>query len=111
MEIVHIDDVEGERLGGLLHKILLTSGERMSCLYYKMEPGAESPPHAHQSEGILYCIDGELEVSVSGEKANVRKGTALVIPFNAEIGTKVLGSMPAEMLIVASPNNLGGDVM
>jgi len=41
LELIYIDDVEGEKLGesGVIHKNLLTSGERMICFLYKLPPG------------------------------------------------------------------------
>jgi len=102
MEIKNINDVEGTRYGDIVAKELV-SGERMSCVYFRLLPGAEASPHAHPAEGILYCLDGEVEVTVGGEKKTIGSGTSLLIPFNVEVGLKNLGSMPVEVIAIGSP--------
>lgn len=111
MEIANIYTAKGEPMGeGGEHKILLRSGDRVSALYYKMPPTPEKDvmdgAHAHRSESVFFVIDGEIEVSVAGEPATLKRGDAMVIPFNVILGSKVISNKPAEVLIVASPNNL-----
>jgi len=111
MEIANIYTAKGESMGeGFEHKILLKSGERVSSLYYKMPPTPEKDvmdgAHAHRSESVFFVIDGELEVNVAGEPATLKKGDAMLIPFNVILGTKVTSKTPAQILIVSSPNNL-----
>ena len=102
MEIKSINDIEGTRYGDIVVKELI-SGERMSCVYFKLPPGAEAPPHAHQAEAILYCLGGELEVTVGNEKRTISNGVSLLVPFNIEVGLKNPGSMPAEVIAIGSP--------
>jgi quercetin dioxygenase-like cupin family protein len=52
----------------------------------------------------MYCLDGEVEITVAGEKATVKKGNAWLLPFNTEVGTKAISNTPAEILCVSSPN-------
>ena len=106
MELIYTDDIEGESLGdrGIIHKNLLTTGERMICFLYKIPPGGSVAPHSHKVECIMYCMNGEVEINIGGEKATVKKGNAWLLPFNTEISTKVISSTPAEILCVSSPN-------
>jgi quercetin dioxygenase-like cupin family protein len=106
LELIYIDDVEGEKLGesGVIHKNLITSGERMICFLYKLPPGGGVAPHSHPVECVMYCLDGEVEITVAGEKATVKKGNVWLLPFNTEIGTKVISNTSAEILCVSSPN-------
>ena len=111
MEIANIYTAPGESMpGGGEHKIVLRSGDRVSALYYKMPPSPEKDvmdgAHAHRSESVYFVIDGELEVSVAGERTTLKKGDAMLIPFNVILGGKVISKTPAEVLIVASPNNV-----
>jgi len=110
MEIANVWEAPGELIGELEHKVLLRSGDRVSCLYYKMAPSPDKDvmdgAHAHRSESVYFVIDGEMEVSVDGEPATLKKGDAMVIPFNVILGYKVISKTPAEVLIVASPNNV-----
>ncbi len=102
MEIKSINNIEGTRYGDIVVKELV-SGERMSCVHFRLPPGAEAPPHAHPAEGILYCLGGELEVTVGDERKAITSGTSLLIPFNIEVGLKNSGSMPAEVIAIGSP--------
>jgi len=110
MEIANIYTAEGEGSGGYEHKILLRSGDRVDALYYKLPSNPQKDvmdgAHAHRAESVFFVIDGEVEVSVAGEPATLKKGDAMLIPINVILGTKVISSTPAEILIVASPNNV-----
>ena len=110
MEKSNVWEAEGEPLGeGGEHKILLTSGARQWALYYKIppaKPGASvmDGAHPHPQECVFYVIDGEMEVSVGGELATLKKGDLIMIRENTVLDTKVISSTPGEVLIVASPN-------
>ncbi len=110
MEVANIYTAKGESMGeGGEHKILLTSGARQWALYYKIppaKPGASvmDGAHPHPQECVFYVIDGEMEVSVGGELATLKKGDLIAIPENTILGTKVISKNPGEVLIVASPN-------
>ena len=114
MEIANVYTVEGHVYpGGVEHKNILTTGDRLYCLYYKLPPSPDKDvmegAHAHLSEFVMFVIDGELEVNHGGELATLKKGDAVMVPFNTIVGSKVLSSTPAEILVVASPNNLPDD--
>ena len=102
MEMKSINDVEGMIYDDIVIKQLV-SGERMSCDYFKLPPGAEAPPHAHPAEGILYCLSGELEVTVGDETKVINSGVSLLVPFNVAVGLKNSGTIPAEVIVVGSP--------
>jgi len=102
MEIKSINDIEGTSYGDIVVKELV-SGERMSCVYFRLPPGAGAPPHAHRAEGIVYCLGGELEVTVGNERKEITCGTSVLIPFNMEVGLKNSGNLPAEVIAIGSP--------
>ena len=109
MEKSNVWEAPGEGSGDYAHKILLTSGGRQWAIYYRIppaKPGASvmDGAHPHPQESIFYVIDGEMEVSVGGELATLKKGDLIAIPENTILGTKVISKNPGEVLIVASPN-------
>ena len=115
MEIANIYTAEGHVYeSGVEHKNILLTGDRLSCLYYKLPSNPQKDvmegAHAHLAEFVMFVVDGELEVNHGGEVATLKKGDAVMVPFNEIVGSKVLSSTPAEILVVASPNSLPEDV-
>ena len=115
MEIANIHTAEGHVFpGGFEHKNILVTGDRLKCLYYKLPSSPQKDvmegAHAHLTEFVMFVIEGEMEVNHGGEQATLKKGDAVMVPFNTIIGSKVLSSTPAEVLLVSSPNNLSDDV-
>ena len=76
-------------------------------MYYTKPP---NPPkdtlraHANLAELVMFVIDGEMEVSIGGKPATLKKGDAMMVPFNVLVDSRVISSTPAEVLVVSSPN-------
>ena len=62
--------------------------------------------HARPAEAVRFVISGELEYNVNGETVTLKKGDALLLPYDAMMGSKVISTTPAEILIVACPDEL-----
>ena len=107
MEIVNVYTAKGN-VGpdGREHKNILTTGDRLSCLYYSHPANPQKDimegAHAHLSEFVYFVIEGEMDVSVNGEVATLKKGDAMMVPFNAIIGN--VKKTASQVLVVASPN-------
>jgi quercetin dioxygenase-like cupin family protein len=93
--------LEGPNVGGE-HKFL-TSGKKVSALYYKIpfnpEKKVTDGAHGHLSESVMYVIDGDLEAYIAGETVFLKKGDLVLVPANACIGTRVLSGKFVELLI------------
>lgn len=115
MEIANIHAAAGHVYpGGVEHKNLLVTGDRLCCLYYKLPSNPQKDvmegAHSHLAEFVMCVIEGELEVNHGGEQAFLKKGDAVMVPFNTIVGSRVISTTPAEILVVASPNSLPDDV-
>lgn len=115
LEVGNIYTTEGSVYpSGVEHKTLLVTGDRLCCFYYKLPVNPQKDvmegAHSHLAEAVFFVIDGELEVNYGGKEATLKKGDAVLVPFNTIIGSRVISSTPAEMLVVASPNSLPDDV-
>ncbi len=111
MEVTNIYTAEGKPLpGGGEHKEILTSGDRVRCLYYKIPPNPDKDimegAHAHPAESVRFIISGELETDVNGERVILKKGDAMLSPYNAIMGSKVISTTPVELLVVACTDEL-----
>ncbi len=111
MEVTNIYTAEGKPLpGGGEHKDILTSGDRVRCYYYKILPNPDKDimdgAHAHPAEAVRFIISGEIEVNIAGETVILKKGDAMLNPYNAISGSKVISTTPAEILVVSCPDEL-----
>jgi len=114
-EINNIHTAEGVLLpSGLEHKTILASGDRMACHYYKMpscpDKDVMEGAHAHLAEAVWFVVEGEYEFNVEGETVIMKKGDAMLRPFNQIVGSKVISPTPGELLVIASPNILPNEV-
>jgi quercetin dioxygenase-like cupin family protein len=77
-------------------------GERMTMVFFQLQPGSGIPGHSHAHEQIGTVLRGTIELVVAGEKKTVRPGEVYHIPSHAIHGGKC-GETPAEVIEVFSP--------
>lgn len=77
---------------------------------------AECPPknghlckHRHAQDEIYYIIEGIGEMSIDGEKSQVKKGSAIYIPGNSEHGISNIGEDTLKWFYVF-PSDSFGDI-
>lgn len=54
----------------------------LTVMHVQFEEGALVPEHSHHHEQIVNVIEGELELTVDGEKHRLTLGKAMVLPPN-----------------------------
>ena len=60
-------------------------GEQILFCRVRYEPGAEVPAHAHEeTEQLMWILDGEIEMTVGGERRTVRADDIVVINRGVE---------------------------
>ncbi len=102
IKIKSIDEVEGlETSEGIMKPLIF--GERVAVIHLEIPAGLEVPPHAHSSEGVIYCLSGELEVISGSETVIIGGGTAILVPPNVEVGIKNHGDAPVNAILISSP--------
>ncbi|RCW42193.1 cupin domain-containing protein [Paenibacillus prosopidis] len=74
---------------GVKRKIF-TPGQTIMMMEVHFEEGAEGYLHSHVHEQFSYCMEGQLEFSVNGEKVVVSAGETIYIPSLAEHGCRAL---------------------
>jgi len=80
----------------------IISGEKMTMVFFKLEPGAGVPLHAHPHEQMGTVLKGSIELVVADEKRIVLQGEAYHVPSNVLHGGKC-GEAPSEIIEVFSP--------
>jgi len=77
----HLKDVKGKEIvPGLFGRFV--HGKSMTLSFVDIEKGAVLPEHRHMQEQITFIIEGELEMTIGGEKMMLTPGTVHVIPSN-----------------------------
>ncbi|MBD2867223.1 cupin domain-containing protein [Paenibacillus arenilitoris] len=71
---------------------LFNPGQGIMMMEVHFEEGAEGYLHRHSHEQLSYCLEGELEFTVDGEKKVIAAGETIYIPSNAEHGCRALRS-------------------
>jgi quercetin dioxygenase-like cupin family protein len=61
----------------------LLQGEKRQVVFFDILPGCEVPPHSHCAQwGIM--VEGEMELTIGGEKRLIGKGDWYYIPEGVE---------------------------
>jgi unsaturated pyranuronate lyase len=60
----------------------MVHGASSSLVFWDIKKGGISPAHHHVHEQITYIIEGELDMTIGGEKYLMTAGTVHVIPSN-----------------------------
>ncbi|HJH29346.1 MAG TPA: cupin domain-containing protein [Methanosarcinaceae archaeon] len=102
IEMKNIQEAEGlETPEGLMKPLIF--GERLGVIHLEIPAGLEVSPHAHTTEGVLYCLCGELDVISEDETLTLSSETAMLVPPNTEIGIKNRSNTPVNALLISSP--------
>lgn len=77
----HLDNVKGKEIvpgiyGRFVH------GQTMTLSFVDIKKGTQLPMHSHPHEQITHILEGELEMTIGGEKMFLTPGTVHVIPGN-----------------------------
>ena len=106
IELKNIGEVEGlETSEGVMKPLIF--GEKVAVIHLEIPTGLELSPHAHSTEGVIYCLSGELEVFSGDETETIGSGTAMLVPSNTEVGIKNQGNKTVNVILISSPPPVG----
>jgi quercetin dioxygenase-like cupin family protein len=77
------DEIALEKVTEMLSRKIVT-GEREMLVQSYVKRGCLVPMHAHDSEQMVYVLQGALRFLVGGEEITVREGEVLHIPSGVE---------------------------
>ena len=60
----------------------MVHGDSSSLVFWDIKQGGVSPEHYHVHEQITYVVEGQLEMTIGGEKYLLTPGTVHVISSN-----------------------------
>ena len=76
-------------LDGIVFKTLV-HGESTLLSEFRLENGAEIPPHRHPHEQTGYLVSGRLSFLIGEERTTVEAGDSWCIPGGVEHGARAL---------------------
>lgn len=83
-----------------------THGSReLATVYFEIEPGDRLGAHTDSAEELLVVLEGQLEVTVSGERATIGKGGIALVPKMAPHDLLNTGTEEARVLGVFGGSN------
>lgn len=83
-----------------------THGSReLATVYFEIEPGDRLGAHTDSAEELLVVLEGQLEVTVSGERTIVKKGSIALVPKMAPHDLLNTGTEKARVLGVFGGSN------
>jgi quercetin dioxygenase-like cupin family protein len=107
MEVESLDDDEAVEAVPGAHLSQLAAGERMSVQHFRIEPGAEVPPHSHHHEQAGYITQGEFTFLVGDPEAPVEvvvgPGDAYVLAGEEVHGAENRGDEDVRGVDIFSP--------
>jgi len=108
MNIIHsteipVHELPGNRLCGLATRSLGSS--EVALWSHALEPGAESPPHWHDRDQLIYVVAGAGRIIVGDEEVEISAGDVVVAPARiphqvraaSDEGLDTLVAMPATL--------------
>ena len=109
IKIKTISEIEGlETSEGVMKPLIF--GEKVAVIHLEIPAGLELSPHAHSMEGVIYCLNGELEVIASkSETVTIGTGSAMLIPPGTEVGIKNRGDESVNAILISSPPPVKSD--
>ncbi len=93
-------------LVGDTYTVLLSGADtagRYCLIDMHIPPGGGPPPHRHDFEESFSVLEGEIEVTVRGEKSIAHTGQTLHIPANAPHFFTNAGESAARLLCLCAP--------
>jgi quercetin dioxygenase-like cupin family protein len=89
MSFITLEDLpEKEAVPGFWGRFV--HSEHMTVAFWRVEAGSILPEHTHQHEQVTAVLEGELELSLAGEKQVLKPGIVVTVPANVKHQGKAL---------------------
>ncbi len=89
MKFLNKDAKPVTMLPGLTRRTLAQGKSLMLC-EFKFDAHVEVPIHTHPHEQVGYVVEGHVEMTIGGEKFELRKGDSYFAPSNVPHGALTL---------------------
>ena len=87
---------------GIMRPLLFA--ENLSLIHLEVPAGLNVPPHAHEREGVVYCLSGRVDLVLEdGATVELTRDSAARVQPGQAVGLRNPGAETAELLLVSSP--------
>ncbi|MGD6932717.1 MAG: cupin domain-containing protein [Candidatus Bathyarchaeia archaeon] len=99
--VLKLETVEGfDTIEGFMKP--LSVNEHVSVIHNILPKQLKVKPHAHQSNGVIFLLKGQLELVSNRTNFILTPGSVAVIPANMVVGINTADSS-AEVLMISAP--------
>ena len=75
-----------------MHVSAVTGSVQLCVFQQWCEPGKGAPTHLHAVEEVLTVLEGDAEIWIEAEKANLHAGQSMIVPAGRKHGFRNIGA-------------------
>lgn len=80
----------------------LAQGKPVSITLFAFDEGEEISSHSSSGDALVYLLDGQAEITVGGEKFNLKKGETIVMPAGISHALNAVKQFKMLLIVVFS---------
>lgn len=110
MNVTEQTTPEPQPIPGVAHATWAGAAEgltQLSVWRQTLAPGAVTPPHRHDADEVVMCLEGVGEVHEGGEARRFRAGQVVSLPRDREHQLFNVGDAPLELVAVFGATPVG----
>lgn len=84
----------------------LAQGKPLSLTLFAFDKGEEISSHSSSGDAMVYILDGQAEITIGGEKFQLKKGETIVMPAGIPHALLAAERFKMFLVVVFSLNNI-----
>ena len=100
-QVVKLTDLVQYREGAIVHRIIIGKANG-SCRLVVLDKGQARNEHTSQFDALVYILDGEAEIMISGKPHHPKQGEMIIIPANEPHALKALTRLKVMSVMIKS---------
>lgn len=99
--VTHSDDTAMRTPEPGLYRQVMSTSESLMLVRHRMDAGWQGATHAHPHEQLVYVVRGAIQLTMQGQRHDLRSGDSILVPGGVE--HRATASEPSEVLDVFTP--------
>ncbi len=97
----HLASLVGYHRGSIVSRQILKK-EKGNITLFAFDQGQELSEHTAPFEAFVHVLDGEAEITISGQPHRVKSGEAIIMPANQPHAVKALQAFKMTLTMIRS---------